>query len=47
MCVCLPDARFSLKALCGSDVCPVLSRAAVGVIRELGDAWQGWFSVET
>lgn len=45
--VCLPDARFSLKDLCGSDICPVLSCAAVGVTRDLGDAWQGWFSVET
>lgn len=37
--VCLPDARFSLKALCGSDICPVLSCTAVGVSRELGDGW--------
>lgn len=45
--VCLPDARFSLKDLCGSDICPVLSRAAVGVSRGFGDPWQGSFSVET
>lgn len=34
----LPDARFSLKALCGSDICPVLSCTAVGVSRELDDS---------
>lgn len=37
--VCLPDARFSLKALCGSDIRPALSCAAVGVSSELGDGW--------